>query len=162
MQNSKVVHNAVQQEQLKITEPSPEMSNAYLVKTKQCLKAADLLYKAGIYENATSESYFGIYNTVLSLFYKCGIKCENHTVAVILIKDLFKLDEIYITFQTLKKERIDNQYYIPTLQTKQVSQEQCRNSLASSHKCVSKIKSIIINFRQEDIKKIREKSKQYF
>ncbi len=69
---------------LQLVEPSEEIANSYLTKRDKCIQVAQLAYDAGIYENAVSEAYYSIYNSVLALFYKCGIKCENHSGAVLL------------------------------------------------------------------------------
>lgn len=70
------------EESLKLVEPSEEISRSYLTKSDKCMQVARLAYNAGIYENAISEAYYSIYNSVMSLFYRCGIKCENHSGAV--------------------------------------------------------------------------------
>ena len=84
---------------LKLVDPSEEISVSYLEKSDKCIKVAELAYESGIYENAISEAYYSIYDTVLALFYKCGIKCENHSAAVLLIKDIFNLNELYFQFK---------------------------------------------------------------
>ena len=89
-----------------------------------------MAFEAVIYENAVSEAYYSIYNTVMSLFFKCGIKCENHSAAVILIKDLFHLNELYVLFLEYKKDRIDNQYYLPVVGTEPINKEKCIERIA--------------------------------
>ncbi|MEK6823627.1 MAG: HEPN domain-containing protein [Nanoarchaeota archaeon] len=89
---------------LKIVDPSDEISKSYLIKSDKCIQVAKLAYEAGIYENAVSEAYYSIYNTITSLFYKCGIKCENHSGAVILMKELFCLDQLHTIFSEFKKD----------------------------------------------------------
>jgi uncharacterized protein (UPF0332 family) len=98
------------EDHLKLVEPSEEISKSYLIKSEKCIKVSELAYNAEIYENSVSEAYYSIYNSVLSLFFKCGIKCENHSGLVILIKKLFELNELYDIFSEFKKDRIDNQY----------------------------------------------------
>ena len=94
MKKSNFLNKLKKEESLKLVEPSEEISISYLSKSDKCVKVAKLAYDAGIYENAISEAYYSIYNSVLSLFFKCGIKCENHSASVILIKELFDLDEL--------------------------------------------------------------------
>lgn len=108
------------EELLKLVEPSDEISKSYLIKSDKCIQVAKLAYDAEIYENAVSEAYYSIYNTVMSLFFKCGIKCENHSGAVILIKEIFNLEKLHLIFSEFKKDRIDNQYYIPILGTEPI------------------------------------------
>src|SRR3989344_1004438 len=97
------------EQSLKLTEPSEEISKSYLIKSEKCTQVAKLAFNAGIYENAVSEAYYSIYNTVTALFYKCGMKCENHSAAVILVKRVFNLDNLHKIFFEFKKDRIDNQ-----------------------------------------------------
>ncbi|MEK6938608.1 MAG: HEPN domain-containing protein [Nanoarchaeota archaeon] len=89
MKKSNFLDKLREEGSLKIVEPSEEISESYLIKSEKCFRVAKLAFDAGIYENAVSEAYYSIYNTVTALFYKCGIKCENHSAAVILIKRLF-------------------------------------------------------------------------
>jgi uncharacterized protein (UPF0332 family) len=55
---------------LVLVEPSEEISESLLIKSNKCLRVAQLAYDAGIYENAVSEAYYAIYNTVMSLFFE--------------------------------------------------------------------------------------------
>ena len=52
-----------------------------------------------------------------ALFYKVGIKCENHSASIIILKDLFKIDNSKISFA--KTERVDKQYYVDFKLSKQ-------------------------------------------
>jgi uncharacterized protein (UPF0332 family) len=88
---------------LKLTESSENISSAYIIKSNNCMRVALLAFREKIYENAISEAYFSLYNLALSLFYRCGIKCENHTGAVLLIKYLFKLKSLADFLFELKK-----------------------------------------------------------
>jgi len=92
MKKSSFLNKLKKEDSLKIVEPSEEISESYLIKSDKCIQVAKLAYDAGVYENAVSEAYYSIYNTVMSLFFKCGIKCENHSGAIILIKELFQRD----------------------------------------------------------------------
>lgn len=47
---------------------------------------------------------------VLALLFKTGIKCENHSGAIILLKKLYNLENNAI--EQAKKERLDKQYYV--------------------------------------------------
>ena len=75
MKNLDFLNKLKKEKLLKIIEFSDEISKSYLIKSEKCIKVAQLAFNAGIYENAISEAYYSIYNTVLSLFFKCGIKC---------------------------------------------------------------------------------------
>ena len=98
MKKPNFLNKLKRKEALTLVEPSEEISKSYLIKSEKCIRVAKLAYGAGIYENAVSEAYYSVYNTVMSLFFKCGIKCENHSGAVLLIRDLFKLEIAFIQY----------------------------------------------------------------
>jgi len=144
-----------QEEKLILVEPSEEISKSYLIKSDKCFKVAKLAYEAGIYENAVSEGYYSIYNIVMALFFKCGIKCENHSASVILIRNLFKLEEFYLIFSEFKKDRIDNQYYIPI--TEVVDKEKCSERLMIVQKFNLELRSYMDRLNISEIEKIRDR-----
>jgi uncharacterized protein (UPF0332 family) len=97
---------------LEAVEPSFEISDSYAKKSGNCLKSAKILMKEKLFENSITEAYYSMYNIVLSLFYRCGIKCENHSAAIILLEKLFQLKKLRQELFQAKKERIDTQYYV--------------------------------------------------
>lgn len=142
---------------LKLQDPSENMSSSYLAKSEKCIKVARLAFDAGIYENSVSEAYFSIYNTVLSLFFTCGIKCENHSAAVILVRRLFNLHEQYKIFSKLKKERIDNQYYVPSDDEEPITKDRCEEVINEAKRFNASVRSYIGNLKNEDIEQIRKR-----
>ncbi len=142
---------------LKLVEPSEEIFKSYLVKSEKCIKVAELAYNSEIYENAISEAYYSIYNSVLSLFFKCGIKCENHSASVLLIKNLFQLDQLASIFSEFKKDRIDNQYYIPMIGTEPINKEKCSERIEIAKEFNIKIRAYSDNLKLQEIDNIRDK-----
>lgn len=142
---------------LNLVEPSDEISRSYLIKSDKCLRVAKLAYEAGIYENAVSEAYYAIYNTVTSLFYSCGIKCENHSAAVIMIKELFCLDNLHNIFSEFKKDRIDNQYYLPVLDMEPITKEKCNERLKTAQKFNMELRSYMGKITIQEINDIRKR-----
>ena len=51
-----------------------------------------------------------MYYFLLALLFRVGIKSENHTASIFLLKELFGLDNSEML--KAKKERIDKQYYV--------------------------------------------------
>ena len=74
---------------IELVESSEEMKYSYLIKADNCLKSAKILFQSQLYENSTSEAYYGMYNSLLSLLFKIGIKSENHSASIILFDKLF-------------------------------------------------------------------------
>lgn len=145
------------EELLKLIEMSDEISKSYLIKSDKCVQVAQLAYDAGIYENAVSEAYYSIYNTVVSLFFKCGIKCENHSGAVLLIKEVFNLPELYAIFSEFKKDWIDNQYYIPIAGTEPINKEKSNERIKTAQRFNVELRSYIGRISIQQIKEMRNK-----
>ncbi|MBN2042615.1 MAG: HEPN domain-containing protein [Candidatus Aenigmarchaeota archaeon] len=157
MKKSVFLNKLKAKESLKLVEPSEEISKSYLIKSDKCIRVARLAYEAGIYENAVSEAYYSIYDTVMSLFFKCGIKCENHSGAVILTKELFKLESLYLIFSEFKKNRIDNQYYIPIIDTEPINKEKCSERIKTAQKFNAELRAYSGKITNQEINDIRKK-----
>jgi uncharacterized protein (UPF0332 family) len=97
---------------LGLVEPSGEISAAYVEKSKNCMKSAKILLREGLFENSVVESYYAMYNSIMSLFFRCGIKCENHSASIILLGRVFGFTDLQKELGRAKSERIDSQYYI--------------------------------------------------
>lgn len=92
---------------IELVEPSKEMKSSYLLKADNCLKSSKILFRNELYENSTSEGYYCIYNSLLSLLFNLGIKSENHSATIILFDKLFNEKELAQTAYWAKEERID-------------------------------------------------------
>jgi uncharacterized protein (UPF0332 family) len=94
---------------LKIIESSEEVKNSYIEKSESNLISAKILLENNRLEESVSLAYYSMYHILTALFSAVGIKCENHTASIILLKDIFDIDNKEISFA--KSERIDKQYY---------------------------------------------------
>lgn len=88
------------------------MKMSYLTKAENCLKSSKILFLNELYENSTSEAYYCIYNSLLALLFKIGIKSENHSASIILFEKLFNNKDLAGIALWAKEERIDKQYYV--------------------------------------------------
>ena len=70
----------------------------------------DCCFENDLFEHSGSMAYYSMYYSVLALFFATGIKCENHTAAIILLKKVFSIDNTDL--EHAKTERIDKQYYV--------------------------------------------------
>jgi uncharacterized protein (UPF0332 family) len=95
---------------LQLVAPSGEMKTAYLKKSESHLTSARLLLDNDLFEQSISMAYYSMYYSVLALFFATGIKCENHTAAIILLKDVFAINNADLEYA--KTERVDKQYYV--------------------------------------------------
>ena len=97
-------------EKLKLVKGSLNVEKAYLKKSESNMVSSKALLKIDKFEEATSLAYYSAYNSLLALFFRVGIKSENHTASIFLLNKIFDIDNSFISFA--KKERIDKQYYI--------------------------------------------------
>jgi len=95
---------------LQLVAPSGEMKTAYLKKSESHLTSARLLLDNDLFEQSVSMAYYSMYYSVLALFFATGIKCENHTAAIILLKEVFAINNADLEYA--KTERVDKQYYV--------------------------------------------------
>lgn len=141
---------------LELVEPSDEMKSSYLLKAENCLKSSKILYQNKLYENSTSEAYYCIYNSLLSLLFKIGIKSENHSASIILFEKLFGNKELTKIVLWAKEERIDKQYYVETQQIIKVIKESCNEMIIKAEDFLLRLKIIINEIGNEKINEIRK------
>jgi uncharacterized protein (UPF0332 family) len=90
--------------------PSEEISKSYIEKSKSNLSSAKILFQNNKLEEAVSLAYYSMYHMLSALLFKAGIKSENHSASIILLRNIFDIDNASIS--SAKKERIDKQYYV--------------------------------------------------
>tara|TARA_Y100000310_G_C20293521_1_gene628304 strand:- start:37 stop:516 length:480 start_codon:yes stop_codon:yes gene_type:complete len=137
---------------LQITEPSEEVAESYLNKSDSNLESAKILLASNKLEESVSLAYYAMYNCLLAMLFKCGIKCENHSVSILLLKDLFKENDLAKDISFGKKERIDKQYYTNFKITKQ----ECEAMSKKTEDFVVECKTIIKQLHEEKISKLRQ------
>ena len=138
-----------------LVEPSEEMKSSYLIKSENCLKSAKILFQSQLYENSTSEAYYCMYNSLLSLLFKIGIKSENHSASIILFDRLFGDKDLVKIISWAKRERIDKQYYVETQQIVKVNKESCNEMITKAEDFLVKMNLIISELSNEKISSAR-------
>ena len=136
---------------IELVEPSEEMKSSYLIKAENCLKSAKILFQSQLYENSTSEAYYCMYNSLLSLLFKIGVKSENHSASIILFDKLFENKDLVKVISWAKEERIDKQYYVETQQIIKVTKESCNEMILKAEDFLVKIKLLINELSNEKI-----------
>lgn len=147
---------------IELVEPSEEMKLSYLIKAENCIKSAKRLFQNQLYENSISEAYYCIYNSLLSLLSKIGIKSENHSASVILFDKLFNKTDLAKIISWAKGERIDKQYYVETQQIIRVTKESCNEMILKAEDFLIKMKLLINDIGNEKINSIREDFNKLF
>ena len=77
MRKSNFLNEVRNEGKLELVEPSEEICKSYLRKTDNCFKSAKLLLQNELYENSISMSYYAMYNSLLALFFRTGIKSKK-------------------------------------------------------------------------------------
>ena len=141
---------------IELVESSEEMKSSYLIKADNCLKSAKILFQSQLYENSTSEAYYCMYNSLLALLFKIGIKCENHSASIILFDKLSENKGLVKIISWAKEERIDKQYYVETQQIVKVTKESCNEMILKAEDFLVKMKLLISELSNEKISSARD------
>ena len=157
MKNLDFLNKLAKEGKLEIVESSEQMALSYEKKGIECREVANLAYNNGYFESAITQSYYSMYNNVLSLFFKCGIKCENHSASAILLKEFFNQEELSMVFSKAKEERIDKQYYVTPYQNNPVTKGSAKELISVSMKFNPQITAFKNNLKYEEIRKILNK-----
>lgn len=120
------------------------------------MKSARILFQNQLFENSTSEAYYCMYNSLLALLFKIGIKSENHSASILILKRLFNEEELYKIISFAKEERIDKQYYVESQQDSKLNKESCADMIMKAEDFIVEIKVIIGRLNNEDIASLRE------
>jgi uncharacterized protein (UPF0332 family) len=150
------IKTLVKEGKIKQVEPSKEIFESYSQKSRNALQAAEILAKQNLLEEATSMTYYAMYNKVTALFYLAGIKCENHAGAIILFKEVFGLDNAEL--EKAKKERIDKQYYTDF----KITHEQVKQQIRTTKDFLDHLSHFIDRLTEEAREKYRQKLEKYF
>lgn len=151
MKKSDFFNRLNEEGKLQLVPPSEEIMTSYLKKSDSHLISAKLLLKNDRLEESVSLAYYSMYYMLLSLFFRVGIKCENHSAGIILIKELFSIDNSLISYA--KKERIDKQYYVDF----KIMKEEVEELIEAAEIFNSKILDFIEKLNSEKIAEFRIK-----
>ena len=88
---------------LELVEYSNEIRDSYLDKSDSCYKSAKILLENNLLENSIGLSYYSMYDALLSLLFGVGIKCENHSGSILMLKLLFEENELFEIISNAKK-----------------------------------------------------------
>ena len=139
------------EQKLRIVEPSEEMKQAYIEKSSASMKSAEILLQNSLLENSVPMVYYSMYNMLMALFFKVGIKCENHAASIILLNELFGIENSKIEFA--KKERVDKQYYADF----DISRKEVENLISMTKEFNSSLYDFIDKLTNKDINTFKEK-----
>ena len=139
---------------LELAEPNENLSNAYLKKSEDALKAAASLKDNPDWE--ISSSYYAMYFALYSLLMKIGVKCENHSCTIEFMKEFlkkhFNQEDIDLMAKSMNA-RVDAQYY----SNREISKEFYNKMVLSSPKFLAKCKEVALRINEDEINLIRDK-----
>ena len=98
----------MQNKGIKLVESNESISENYI---KESLSDFDMIEKSNPKWKAVT-AYYSCYNSIYAILMKIGIKCEIHDCTIGLMDTVGFDDEEIKFIESLKKERIDVQYYL--------------------------------------------------
>ncbi len=150
MQRPGFIRDLYHEKKIQVVRPSRDVKDAYLHKSERYLSSARLLFENEHYEEAVSMAYYSMYYCVIALFFQAGLKCENHTAAIILLEEVFGLEGSALA--NAKRERIDTQYYVDTRTTAEDVREMIHDAEAFN----TRTSDFIARMTNRGIEKYRE------
>jgi uncharacterized protein (UPF0332 family) len=145
------LHDLANERRIQIVNPSEEIAGAYLKKSRSYLASAQLLREAGHYEEAVSMAYYSMYHGVMALFFRTGIKCENHSASILILPEVYGIDSTPLS--DAKKARIDTQYYVDSTATRRDVEELIHTALRFN----AHLLDVLDRITNDKIAKYREK-----
>lgn len=155
MKRNSFLNKLKKEGKLELIDPSEEIEASYTGKSNNCLRSAKLLLNNDLYENSIGMSYYAMYNSLLSLLFKIGVKCENHGGSIFLLKFFLERSDLYDIISNAKSERIDKQYYVTT-ERDETTKEIANDLLKDAEDFVLKIKVFAGSLSNDKVNEFRE------
>ena len=155
MEKNKFLLKLMEEQKILLVDASKDICNSYLTKSKSHYESANLLFQSSKLEEAVSLAYYGMYHSLLALLFRCGLKSENHTGSILLLKVIFKEDDLANIISFAKKERIDKQYYLDF----NLSKQDVESMITQTKQFIDKIRLILDRLTEEKIVLLRNKYK---
>lgn len=152
MKGHNFLHQLYRERKIKIVEPSMQVREAYRKKSESYLISAKILLENGRLEETVSMAYYCMYYMALALLFQTGIKCENHSGAIILLEQLYGIDTADII--AAKKDRVDKQYYVDF----SITAEEVRSSIEDAEIFYEDMIDYMERLHHKDITRLREKA----
>lgn len=153
MKKMSFLNKLYKKKKLQIIEPSENVKTAYLQRSDESLTSAKTLLEIGNLKDSVALSYYSMYHCLLALLFRVGIKCENHTAAIILLRNVFEIDNRKISKS--KEERVDKQYYVGF----RIEQEEAQDSINTAEEFITGIIEFIDKLKEQDIEDYRKKAR---
>ena len=140
---------------IRIIEPNPNLTKAYLKKAISALNTMTAALQIKETDWITTTAYYARYFALYALLMKIGVKSEIHdctiTVAKLLAENGSLNQNLIDDITEAKQTRIDTQYYVE----KQLSQTAIKSNVKAARKFVLETEKTIENLTTEQISSIR-------
>jgi len=152
MKGHNFLHKLFREGKIRIVDPSLQVQEAYRRKSESYLISAKILLENGRLEETVSMAYYSMYYMLLALLFRTGIKCENHSGAIILLEGLYGIDNSRIA--AAKRDRIDKQYYVDFA----VTAEDVRDSIEEAEAFNADLFDFMERLHQGDIARLKQEA----
>ena len=154
MKKMSFLNKLYKKKKLQLVEPSENVKTAYLQRSDESLVSAKTLLNIGNLKDAVALSYYSMYHCLLALLFRAGIKCENHTGAIMILKEIFNLDNLEAMLTNAKKERIDKQYYVAD---GGFTKEDAMQIIKETEQFILEVRSYMSNLNSTKIELVRKR-----
>jgi uncharacterized protein (UPF0332 family) len=145
---------------IRITEPNPNLTKAYLKKATSALNTMAATLQIHEADWTATTAYYARYFALYALLMKIGVKTEIHdctiNVAQLLANHRILSQNLVTDIAEAKQTRIDTQYYVAT----QLNQKEIRKNTEAARKFVLQTEQAIENITPEQINTIRTSLKK--
>jgi len=140
---------------IRIIEPNPNLTKAYLKKATSALNTMTAALQINEADWTATTAYYARYFALYALLMKMGVKSEIHdctiNVAQLLANHRILSQNLVNDIAEAKQTRIDTQYYVAT----QLNQKEIRKNVETARKFVLEIEQTIENTTTKQINTIR-------
>ncbi|KAF1078051.1 hypothetical protein [Methanogenium sp. MK-MG] len=106
---------------IRLVEPNDNLASAYQIKAEEALEA---MHSVSSFDWKISTGYYSLYFSLYSLLMKIGIRSENHSCTIEIMRNLlneyFTPDECDLV-ETARRARVETQYYVTTTVSEEFS-----------------------------------------
>lgn len=154
MKKPSFLHKLRKEGKLQIVEPSEDIKKAYFQRSQESLTSAKALMAIGNLKDSIALSYYAMYHCLLALLFRAGIKSENHTASILLLKSVFGLNNAIIS--KAKGERVDKQYYVDF----EVSKQEANDAIRTAETFIAEVTDFIEKLSEAKIVEYQQRARQ--
>jgi len=155
LSDNNVVWCFKQKRGIRIIEPNPNLTKAYLKKAISALNTMTAALKINEIDWITTTAYYARYFALYALLMKIGVKSETHdcttAVARLLARNGTLSHSMVDDIAQAKQTRIDSQYYVEN----ELSHTEINHNVEAARKFVLETEKILENLTPEQITNIR-------